>query len=103
MLKSKIGEDAFKGCSSLQSVSIPDSVTKIGHGAFEGCSKLKAISKLNGGILRAYLKLRSIFKPNSGASIGDASEHISSDKNVNDEVQNDTSSPKSDDDAPPAM
>ena len=94
---------AFFDCSKLKSIYIPDSVTYIGEAAFEGCSKLKAISKLKDRALRAYLKLRSIFKPNSGASIGDASEHISSDKNVNDEVQNDTSSPKSDDDAPPAM
>ena len=32
-----IGDEAFWGCSSLQSVTIPDSVTSIGGGAFEDC------------------------------------------------------------------
>ena len=30
---------AFKGCSSLTSVSIPESVTSIGYGTFDGASK----------------------------------------------------------------
>ena len=33
-----IGEGAFSGCSSLTSVSIPESITFIGSLAFEGCS-----------------------------------------------------------------
>ena len=36
----KIGESAFRGCSSLTSVTIGDSVTEIGDGAFSGCSSL---------------------------------------------------------------
>ena len=34
----EIEEDAFFGCSSLKSVSIPNSVTFIGDGAFMDCS-----------------------------------------------------------------
>ena len=36
----EIGSDAFGSCSSLTSVTIPDSVTTVGINPFEGCSKL---------------------------------------------------------------
>ncbi|MBR4226862.1 MAG: leucine-rich repeat domain-containing protein, partial [Candidatus Methanomethylophilaceae archaeon] len=39
-----IGGSAFSGCSSLVSVSIPDSVTSIGDYAFDGCSSLVSVS-----------------------------------------------------------
>ena len=39
-----IGDGAFKGCSSLTSITIPSSVTSIGNGAFEGCSSLTSIT-----------------------------------------------------------
>ncbi len=39
-----IGDWAFSGCSSLNSITIPNSVTSIGNSAFEGCSSLSSIT-----------------------------------------------------------
>ena len=38
-----IGGSAFEGCSGLTSVDIPDGVTSIGGSAFEGCSGLTSV------------------------------------------------------------
>ena len=37
-----IGQSAFSGCSSLESITIPESVSSIGEYTFLGCSSLKA-------------------------------------------------------------
>ncbi len=39
-----IGDDVFSGCTSLKSINIPDSVTYIGDSAFYGCSSLESIT-----------------------------------------------------------
>ena len=39
-----IGERAFRNCSSLTSITIPNSVTSIGGAAFYGCSSLTSIT-----------------------------------------------------------
>ena len=40
----RIGDDAFHNCSSLTSITIPNSVTSIGEYAFLGCSSLTSIT-----------------------------------------------------------
>lgn len=39
-----IGSDAFRGCSSLTSITIPEGVTSIGNAAFSGCIRLTSIN-----------------------------------------------------------
>ena len=39
----KIGVDAFKNCTNLESVSLPSTITIIDNGAFDGCSSLEEI------------------------------------------------------------
>jgi hypothetical protein len=40
----KIGDDAFLGCTSLKSITIPESVTEIGSEAFYDCTSLVTIN-----------------------------------------------------------
>ncbi|MBR5167073.1 MAG: leucine-rich repeat protein, partial [Salinivirgaceae bacterium] len=39
-----IGQEAFRNCKSLTSVSLPQTIKSIGERTFEGCSSLTAIS-----------------------------------------------------------
>ena len=72
-----IGDSAFRGCSGLTSITIPDSVTSIGDDAFDGCSGLTSVT-IGGSVTSigrgAFFKcsgLTSITIPDSVTSIGD--------------------------------
>ena len=72
-----IGDSAFRGCSGLTSITIPNSVTSIGSEAFRGCSGLTSITIPNsvtsiGSEAFQYCSgLTSVSIPNSVTSIGD--------------------------------
>ena len=71
-----IGDQAFRGCSGLTSVTIPNSVTSIGNYAFYGCTGLTSVTIGNSvttiGSYAFYgcSGLTSVTIPNSVTSIG---------------------------------
>ena len=71
-----IGYKAFYYCSSLQSVSIPKSVTSIGDDAFHDCSSLQSVTipdsvkSIGRSVFRACISLQSVNIPDSVTSIG---------------------------------
>ena len=73
----KISSYAFRGCSSLSSINIPDGVTSIGNGAFESCSSLTSINipdsvtSIDSYTFRDCSSLVSISIPDSVTSIGE--------------------------------
>ena len=71
-----IDNDAFYGCSSLTSVTIPEGVTSIGGSAFYGCSGLtsvtipESVTSIGDYAFRGCSGLTSVTIPNSVTSIG---------------------------------
>ena len=71
-----IANTAFDGCSSLTSITIPNSVMSIGRSAFEGCSSLTSITIGNSVTSIGWYafddcsSLTSVTIPNSVTSIG---------------------------------
>jgi len=71
-----IGDSAFYGCTGLKSVTIPDSVTSIGRSAFYGCTGLKSatipnsVTSIGESAFEGYTGLTNVTIPNSVTSIG---------------------------------
>jgi hypothetical protein len=74
----RIGHQAFQGCTSLTSITIPDSVTRIGDLAFWYCTSLTSITipnsvtMIEGQLFASCTNLTSITIPESVTSIGEA-------------------------------
>lgn len=72
-----IGECAFFGCSGLTSINIPNSVSSIGGQAFSGCNKLttvtipNSVTSIDYNVFYNCRSLTSVVIPNSVTSIGD--------------------------------
>lgn len=76
-----IAHHAFYGCSGLTSLNIPNSITSIEQGAFSGCSGLtslnipNSITSIGQGAFHGCSGLTSITIPNSITTIGDEAFH----------------------------
>ena len=72
-----IGNSAFKGCVYLTSVTIPNSVTSIGNSAFDGCASLTSVNIPNSVIsigksaFQRCEDLTSVTLPNSITTIAE--------------------------------
>ena len=72
----QIRTSAFSGCSSLASINVPEGVTNIGYSAFEGCSSLASINIPEGvtdikeNAFRGCSSLTSIIIPEGVKNIG---------------------------------
>ena len=73
----KIGDGAFPGCISLQSIKLPSTVTEIGDHAFNGCWYLREVT-LNEGLqkigedtFRGCSSLESVTLPSTVVDIDD--------------------------------
>lgn len=71
-----IGEQAFNGCSSLASITMPDSITSIGYGMFTHCASLtsitlsESVTSIDDSAFEWCSSLTSISIPDSVTSIG---------------------------------
>ena len=71
-----IANEAFKYCSYLSSIVIPNTVTKVGNEAFQGCYRLcsvelgNSVREIGEGAFYDCLNLPSIIFPNSVVEIG---------------------------------
>ncbi len=74
-----IGNDAFRECANITSMTIPEGVTTIGERVFQGCSNLKSVTfpssieNVGAGTLYNCQELRSVkfFPSDKNVTIGD--------------------------------
>ena len=45
-----IGDNTFRNCKNLRSLSIPGSITRIGNGSFLGCKNLRGYIRISNGL-----------------------------------------------------
>ena len=72
----EIGDYAFSDCTSLQSIVLPDSVTEIGYKAFSGCKSLQSVvipdsvTYIGDRAFEGCKSLQSVVIPDSVTKIG---------------------------------
>ncbi len=72
-----VGNDAFKECTGLQSITFSDNVTTIGDNAFEGCTKItelvlpQGLTSIGAYAFILCFGLKTIDIPNSVTNLGD--------------------------------
>ena len=72
-----IGGSAFQNCTSLQNITLPEGVTSIGNSAFQGCTSLQSINipegltSISNSTFQDCTSLQSINLPEGLTSIGD--------------------------------
>ncbi len=77
----KISSYAFSNCSSLTSITIPDSITSIGDGAFSNCTSLTSVvigdnvTSIGDGAFSNCSSLTSVVIGDNVTSIGDYTFH----------------------------
>jgi len=72
----RIGDGAFKNCTGLTSITLPNTITSIGNNAFRGCTRItsitlpNSITSIENSAFRECTGLISITLPNNLTSIG---------------------------------
>ena len=73
----KIGECAFRGCTSLTSISLPSTLKEIEEGAFQGCTALTSITLPEGvdtvgsNLFKSCTSLSTVVLPSTITSLSD--------------------------------
>ena len=72
----KIGDGAFRDCSSLERIELPSTVTEIGYDAFHSCRNLKEVTfnvglkKIGDGVFHDCTSLENVKLPSTVTDIG---------------------------------
>ncbi|MBQ4268938.1 MAG: leucine-rich repeat protein, partial [Clostridia bacterium] len=56
----KIDDCAFRGCTSLERVIVPESVKELGWGIFDGCERTVTVFCEAGSVIEEYCKKNKI-------------------------------------------